>query len=78
MCVYMNACIYVCMFDHHQHSCVIRSLYHKDKKYRILTYPSNDGNKFVNVWHMDFIALCSTLLLSHSGTYFGTIIALSI
>ena len=55
MYVCINACIYVCMFDHNQHSYVIRSLYHKDKKYRILTYPSNDGNKFVNVWHMDLL-----------------------
>jgi len=57
ICMYVciNACIYVCMFDHYQHSYVIRSLYHKDKKYRILTYPSNDGNKFVNVWHMDLL-----------------------
>lgn len=36
----------------------------KIKKYRILTYRSNDGNKFVNVWHMDFIALRSITVIS--------------
>lgn len=33
------------------------------RKYRILTYRSNDINKFVDVWRMNFVALCSLIVI---------------
>lgn len=33
------------------------------REYRILTYRSNDINKFVNVWRMDFVALRSVIVV---------------
>lgn len=40
------------------------ALYQENKKkYRISTYRNNNVNTFVNVWHMNFVALRSLLLL---------------
>lgn len=43
---------------------LLDALYQENKKkYRISTYRSNNVNMFVNVWHMNSVALRSLLLL---------------